>query len=382
MYALFALLGLVATLGYVGFSRDPGRRTLGLYTGATLLSLYTHYYALFLVAAQNSHVLWLWSRGKLTRRQARAWAASQAFLALAFLPWLPVLARQGKIAAEVSDWTAPDPIAALGALAVALSVGTATVWPTLLVVGAFLPAVLLGVVRLRKCSTTLALLSCYALVPTLLVLLAAYPLHAFRERGFIAIAWVPQVIVAVGLVYLVRAGGRATRRAPLRGDLAVRLAGALYGCVLVVLLVAGARAQLLEAKEDWRGAAALISAVGRQGDVVYVVHYGGLLALDRYLGTPLPRRGLPADFDWQRGYTARYRVLAADLGVSLDTALGGYQRLWVVLSHADGRGDQLLLDYLDQRYAAMLRQDFLGVRVRLWSLATGTTRIALPPVAP
>jgi hypothetical protein len=118
-------------------------------------------------------------------------------------------------------------------------------------------------------------------------------------------------------------------------------------------------------------AAALIAALGREGDVICLLHYGGQLALDRYLPPGLPRRGLPADFDWQHGYTARYRLEPDDLDTAVAPALAGRRRAWAVLSHADGRGDQLLLDYFDARYPAMLRQDFYGVRIRLWALQPG-----------
>ena len=93
-------------------------------------------------------------------------------------------------------------------------------------------------------------------------------------------------------------------------------------------------------KEDWRSAAALIAALGREGDVIYLLHYGGQLALDRYLPPGLPRQGLPAAFDWQRGYTAPYRLPADDLETLVAPQLAGRRRAWVVLSHADGRGDQ------------------------------------------
>src|SRR5581483_1760856 len=62
MYALFLLLALLAALGHVGWLQAVGAspaigaraagfaRWLGLYAAAMLLALYTHYYALFLLA--------------------------------------------------------------------------------------------------------------------------------------------------------------------------------------------------------------------------------------------------------------------------------------------------------------------------------------------
>jgi hypothetical protein len=266
---------------------------------------------------------------------------------------------------------APDLLAALGGLTLAFTVGDVAGVSGLVAAALFLPALGAGVWALRRRPEVLALLACYALVPLALGLLAAAPLHGFRERGFIAVAWVPQLLVAAGLVGLGDTMGRA-RTIP-RGWLgwASLLARTVYGAGLIAVLLHGTAAMLAAPKEDWRSAAALIAAVGREGDVIYLMHYGGQLALDRYLPAGLPRRGLPADFDWGRGYTARYRLEPEDLDTRLAPDLAGRRRAWVVLSHADGRGDQLLLDYFDSHHPAMLRQDYYGVRVRLWALQPG-----------
>jgi hypothetical protein len=355
---------------------------MALYASAMLLALYTHYYALFLLAAQNAAVGWWAWRSGLPAGLGRAWLLAQAGLALAFAPWVPLLWQQARLAASVGDWVAPDPLAAVGGLVLALTVGPMAGLPGLLVVLLGLPALLAGIAAARRRPGTLSLLACYALVPVALGLLAAYPLHAFRERGFIAIAFVPQLLLAAGLV----AGMEGWRPKPRPQDsgpsspagrpscgTALAASGgrwlwALYGAGLLAWLLHGTALQLAEPKEDWRGAAGLITFLRQDGDIVYVMHYGGQLALDRYLPAEPPRRGLPTDFDWQRGYTARYWLEPADLDARLAPDLARHRRAWVVLSHADGRGDDLLLDYLDARYPAILSQDFYGVRVRLWAL--------------
>ncbi len=367
MYALFALLGLGAALAHVRYLRSGSAGSLLAYAGAMLLALYTHYYALFLLAAQDAYMLWLLRCGLLPGERGRRWWLTQAGLALAFAPWLPFLAQQGALAASVADWAVPDPLAALGGLVLAFTVSDLAGLPAWLAAVAFLPALLAGVWALRRRPDVLALLACYLLVPLALGLLAAAPLHAFRERGFIAVAWALQLLVAVGIA----GAGPGAAKLPTSRRWLVRawpLARALYGAGLVLLLVQGAAAVQAAPKEDWRSTAALVAALGREGDVILLLHYGGQLALDRYLPLGLPRRGLPADFAWARGYAARYRLEPDDLEAAVAPAIAGRRRAWAILSHADGRGDQLLLDYMDARYPAMLRQDFYGVRVRLWAL--------------
>jgi hypothetical protein len=99
-----------------------------------------------------------------------------------------------------------------------------------------------------------------------------------------------------------------------------------------------------------------------------VLHYGSQLALDRYLPPGLPRRGLPDDFTWADGYTARYLLEPTDLDRRVAPELGRHRRAWAILSHADGRGDSLLVDYFDARYPSLYRQDLYGIRLRLWEL--------------
>ncbi len=416
MYALFLLLALLATLGYVGWLRavgglagaddipprrpegrarsvaawaDPlpveasadgsggsaqptatGQRGLWLYAAAMLPALYTHYYALFLLAAQNAHVLLLAWRGELPRGAARAWLLAQAALVACYLPWLPSLLDQARLAASVSDWAAPDPLAALGALVLAFGVGTAVALPAALVALVALPALAAGLRAAARQPGLLPLLGCYLLVPVALGLLAAYPLHAFRERGFIAVAWVPQLLVAAGLVGLLpreaagppaKAFGLAARRRP-------AALVHVYAVALVALLLYGTAAEIAAPKEAWRDAATLVALLGQEGDVLFVMHYGSQLALDRYLPARLPRRGLPDDFTWARGYTARYRLEPTDLDRRVAPELTRYRRAWVILSHADGRGDSLLTDYFDARYPSVWRQDLYGIRLRLWQL--------------
>ncbi len=107
---------------------------------ATAAAIFTHYYALFVVVAQNAFVIALWRRdrgfdtpsatgglcpprpkGRLTR-----WLAVQAALALSFVPW--VLAQRGflggKASARFDELTLPVLISIVKRSLVAFSVGT------------------------------------------------------------------------------------------------------------------------------------------------------------------------------------------------------------------------------------------------------------------
>jgi mannosyltransferase len=90
---------------------------------ATAAAIFTHYYALFVVVAQNVVLLALWRRD---RGRLRRWLAVQAALALSYLPW--VLAQRGflggKASARFDELTLPVLITIVKRSLVAFSVGT------------------------------------------------------------------------------------------------------------------------------------------------------------------------------------------------------------------------------------------------------------------
>jgi mannosyltransferase len=90
---------------------------------ATTAALFTHYYALFVVVAQNVVMIALWRRNG---EKLRCWLAVQAVLALSFLPW--VLAQRGflggKASARFDELTLPVLISIVKRSLVAFSVGT------------------------------------------------------------------------------------------------------------------------------------------------------------------------------------------------------------------------------------------------------------------
>jgi len=96
---------------------------------ATAAAVFTHYYALFVVVAQNALMIALWRRD---RKGLRHWLTVQAALALSYLPW--VLAQRGflggKASARFDELTLPVLISIVKRSLVAFSVGT-TVAPPL-----------------------------------------------------------------------------------------------------------------------------------------------------------------------------------------------------------------------------------------------------------
>jgi hypothetical protein len=190
-------------------------------------------------------------------------------------------------------------------------------------------------------------------LPLLVAIVAAGPLHSFRERGFLVAAAAPWLLVVAGVAL-----------GPWRGRFQI-LARIVLGIGLAAATVMGLQYHRAEQKEDWRAAAGLVALQADSSDPVFFVHFGSQVAFDRYFAGPQPRVGLPGSFDWDSGYTAPYRVTPADVEQRVPPALEGRRAAWVVLSHDAGRGSSLLVDYLDRRATRLSDVRYRGVRV-LW----------------
>ncbi|SDE92676.1 glycosyltransferase family 39 protein [Halorientalis regularis] len=95
MYSLFALLTLLSFYMLVRVVETPTRRTVAGYALATVLLVYTHAFALFVVLAQNVFVVGSrWLGDERPAVPFRPWLASQVAVGLAALPWIAVLLGQ------------------------------------------------------------------------------------------------------------------------------------------------------------------------------------------------------------------------------------------------------------------------------------------------
>ncbi|MEA2642221.1 MAG: hypothetical protein QOF51_3615, partial [Chloroflexota bacterium] len=305
-------------------------------------------YAAFLLLGVLIVALWhAWRRRAV--HGVVLWLAAHAAIAALFAPWLPIFFRQAGLAASVEDWSGIAPLDAAQRWANATLADNAAGWgvPALVVLGG---AVALGGWTLRTRSGPLAGLTLTIVVlPLVLATAASGFLHSFRERGFLAVIGAPWLLMVTGIAGSPR---RWTRIAAL-----VLTAG------IAVLSLVGLRAHYAERKEDWRTAAALISQNGGPGDPIFLVHFAGEVPLDLYLTSAPPRVGLPLDFDWETGYTARYVVTPQDVEQRVPPALANASRAWAVLSHDQGRGSDYLIAALARWGQRSGQWQLNGVRV-------------------
>ena len=196
---------------------------------ATAAAIFTHYYALFVVVAQNVVLLALWRRD---RRSLTRWLAVQSALALSYLPW--VLAQRsflgGKASTRFDELTLSGLVNIVKRSLVAFSVGTTVEAPLAYYLTlAFLLLAALGLVpaathppggeRLRGGGSSAAgspspgpslrgrgawpwLLLAWLLIPLACAWLVNPIMPFFQERYLLVIAPAFTILVARGLKWL------------------------------------------------------------------------------------------------------------------------------------------------------------------------------------
>jgi hypothetical protein len=189
MYALVALLSVLATAAFLhafGFRR---RRYVPAFALLLALLLYTHYWALFFALGGLAALAALVLAAPSTVRRGLALDGALAFglAALAFVPWLPTLAFH--VEHTGAPWSNPPPP---GALVAALALAAAAV-----------PVARLGADR-REGSALGAL-----------VLLAAVSLAAGWASAIVEPAWASRYLAVLVGPLLLLAGAALARVGPL-----------------------------------------------------------------------------------------------------------------------------------------------------------------------
>ena len=310
MYILLAVLAAAAVLALAWLVE---RESLAAYLALVLLEaagLYTHYsFAFVLLALNLAYGLWL----VMSRRSSPVWprvgrwVLAQGGVALLYLPWLPTAARQ------VTAWpnptaggTASPPLASLLAhawrwqvLGPAVETGQVAVPLLIAVLVAVAGIVFLALGWLGRPAThnrwSAVLLVLWAGLPVLLMVLLILTRDAYLKF----------LLVTSPAVCLLLAAGLtgAPSRSLSRHHGASR--GAIVGLRLLqalaaVGIVAGCGVALRNyytdpayARDDYRGIASYVEAVGRSGDAIVLNAPGQQEVFGYYYQGDLPVYPLP-----------------------------------------------------------------------------------------
>lgn len=314
MYILIAVLAAGAVWGFVRYAQTrawPYLLALALLEAA---GLYTHYSFGFIILIINLAFLVTLRRGTALRGLL-PWLASQIAVLILYLPWLPTAIQQ------VSGWPRPEQeTAILNALAdtwrwiifgPTIETGTVAIPLLLAAVLALLGTAALATRRIRFLRIpggwAAFVLSLWLLLPVLLMLVLGLYREAYLK---FLLATTPALclLLAAGLGAQVKrsrsqvAGLKSRSAVPALEDRAshaqvpLRI---LQAAALIALLIGTALSLCnyytdpVYARDDYRGIAAYIAAVGQPGDAILLNAPGQGEVFGYYYKGELPVLGLP-----------------------------------------------------------------------------------------
>jgi uncharacterized membrane protein len=344
MYALFTLLATLAMHGFTALLERWRPWPFVVFTLATTALLYTHIYAVFILAAEAGVLAWLWWRDRpAASRALRPWVLGVGLAFIGFAWWIPVVVAQMQRTHD-DFWIArPLWIAVLEPLySYAHAVPLAVALTVLAVVG------FAAIGRRTAPAAPLArpVLLAWFVAPIVLPFLwseIATPI--FLPKYTIAASVPFAITVAVGLDAI---PGRWWWRAA--------------AAVVVVALAAASLAHYygVRRKDDWRSAAAALQAAAQPGDVVLFYPGYNEIAFDRYLTRhDLRERPLPL-------YTTT--ADAVTVARLIKGSLGTAPRVWFVILRGEGLKAQMLAELRRWRHDASSRQ-WTHVEVHLFTNA-------------
>ena len=309
-YTLAILFSLLATMQLAEAMERPAWWGWGLYALVGSLTLYSHYYGAFALAAHGLAVLAV----RQWRKHSREWAASMLVVGATFLPWVLAMWRGPVAAGQLSAPSHPELAAHLTAVGIELAVGGALASPLArwLLVACFAVASLgLGGLWARSRGWPV-MLGAWVASAALGIYLLRFTPSTFNAF-YILVAAVPWwLLVAAGLQRLWEHRRREAKAA------AAIAAAVLVGCNGLSLFNYYSN-PLYNRSSGYRGVAEQIAALAQPGDV-FLRNFPDP-CYDYYLrGVPVPRAMAPL--------TAQ--ATPQETEQSLSALAAQYDRLWFV----------------------------------------------------
>ncbi len=300
---MYALLGLLAALTlWMGerLLEKEGHGTAIAMAATLILGLYTHYAYLFVIAAVNGAYLALLPQ-RAYRARFRLWMGVQAGAAIAFLPWLPHLAR-------LATWKPPD-LTGSGAFA--------HLWRALLVgiTHPFPPARLLPIAGFLTVWGIAHGLRRHPFLTLSAILLLVGPPMLFLATGSYRAAYLKFLLVSLPALVALESAPAGSRSLAGRGLLFLLMGALLFPQMTALRHLYHDPAYR---RSDYRGVAARIIAEGRPGDAIALNAPNQWEVFTYYYHGPLPV------------FPAPYHPDEREARAWLATLLDGHDRLFVL----------------------------------------------------
>ena len=310
MYMLLAVLAASAVLALVWLVERESLAALGVLILLEAAGLYTHYSFVFVILVLNlAYGLWLvlsWRSILVWPRVAR-WALSQVGVVLLYLPWLPTAIRQATawpnqagngiaspssalVVANVWRWQVFGPTIETGQVAVPLLVAALVAVAGIL----FLVLGWIGGPEPRN-RWGAALLVLWAGLPVLLMVVLVLTRDAYL-KFLLVTAPAVCLLLAAGFTSAPQSVSTHPRNMSHAALIALRLLQLLAAVCIVAASVIALRNYYTDpiyARDDYRGIASYVEAVGRPGDAILLNAPGQQEVFGYYYQGELPVYALP-----------------------------------------------------------------------------------------
>ncbi|MDO8688666.1 MAG: glycosyltransferase family 39 protein [Dehalococcoidia bacterium] len=334
------------------------------YVGFATLTLYTHYFGVFVLLA---HVVYLGIISLRRRRLPLMGLAALAATGILYLPWIsPALIQLRRMNGSPDFWAGALSLQSLlERLFTAFALGPKAQGTGLALI-AFGVLLLVGIVSLVRVKDAPVgrgevFLLLYLLVPLSIMYFITARAPKFAERYVIMAAPAFYLLLARGLALPLAEGKELLDRGKRRGWALVGFFVAVTVAILSfsTLFTYQALTSPDYARDNNRAAVRYIEANTQPGDAILLM-MNAPHAFQYYYTGDLPWYGLQPGDDFQ--------TAAAEL----NRITGGKQRLWVYLWNQDWADPaRFVLDSLEETGPSILPdRDFQGIQVRLYSLAT------------
>ena len=358
----YAYAVLVVILGMIGFVRYVKQfdsqnapvlswKLLAFFLLGNTLILYSHFFALFVIAAQNALVLsFALMRRDVFRRMWKSWFALQSLLLLLFVPWMEILYFQIR-AVKSGFWIDPPNLMTLAETIIeyAGSLSAAVV---------ILPLCVLAVVHVRKRLVTIhddnaqgkpksvfiaTLQFDYRLALLLLWLVLPIMIPFIRSLYSTPIYYVKYTIPALPALLLLAAKGLDAF------DTKVRWMHGLVGIIVAVLCVIAWRDNRNDwnslEKEPWKESTRFLDSTATKNDAIFVHEWYSKYNCEYYTNRP--------DVTFQAMPPERFAITPTTIERFYAPLAAGRDHIWLVLSHRSAQ-TPMILERIERDFAPTL----------------------------
>lgn len=312
MYILLAVL----TMGSMYFFIEmiAGRKTTYIYSVLTILALYTHYFAIFILLSQVSATAILWLYKKIEKKAIRDFIRACFLIIIAFLPWFPIMVYQSQNHPLL--WIEPVNFRMFSdtLLRLTFSSGILLLPLTLRYTVFFVYiATILCIHKINK-NTHFLIVLLWALLPMITVFVISFVNPIFQHKQFIMLIY-PLLLIYVWISYSVN----------LRGFKHLMISG--------IILISGAYLifqQSINTKDNWRELGYYLNQKALSSDGIFCNPAASKLPLQFYLEERYEVVGYPYNYNILNGGWNGEKISLNNIEEIMKDKVFMKNRIWIV----------------------------------------------------